>query len=254
MSLENMSPEDRDVLYELYAFGLLEPSEMAEVRALVEAGDPEALNGVKKALQMTAAMAYLAPEKKPAKAIRRRLMLAAGAPERGFGWGWIAGLATVAAALGVIVFNIRQDVTVRDGQLTELRRQLGSAEAQVAQAKELYDFLRQPSTVNVKFGDTQVAPPRGQVFLNRERGVLLLAANLPAMPAGKIFEMWLVPKGGGAPVPAGLFRGDNGQGVHFRPGAVELANVAAVAVTLEPEAGSTTPTMPILLAAPVQAE
>jgi anti-sigma-K factor RskA len=241
-------------MYELYALGLLEASEMAAVRALVEAGDEAAVRGVNRALQMTSAMAYLAPEKKPAPALRRRLMLAAGAPERGFGWTWIAGLALACAALSVIVFNIRRDVEVREGQIVELRRQLSENQAQIAQAKELFDFLRQPGTVNVKFGDAQPAPPRGQVFLNRDRGVLLLAANLPAMPAGKIFEMWLVPKGGGAPVPAGLFRGENGQGIHFRPGALDLNSVAAVAVTLEPEQGSTTPTMPILLAAPVQAE
>ena len=62
------------------------------------------------------------------------------------------------------------------------------------------------------------------------------------------------PKGGGAPIPAGLFRSENGQGIHFQPGAVDPASIAAIAVTLEPEAGSTTPTMPILIAAPVQSE
>jgi anti-sigma-K factor RskA len=253
MWLENLSPEDRDVLYELYALGLLDTGEMAEVRAQVEAGNPEALAGVAKALQMTSALAYLAPEQKPANALRRRLLLSAGSPERGFGWAWIGGLAALCAALSIIVFNIRNDVDVREGQIVELRRQLGESQAQVAQAKDLYDFLRLPGTINVKFGDTQPAPPRGQVFLNRDRGVLLLAANLPAMPAGKIFEMWLVPKGGGAPIPAGLFRGDNGQGIHFRAGAVDLNTVAAIAVTLEPEQGSTSPTMPILLAAPVPA-
>jgi anti-sigma-K factor RskA len=254
MPLENLGPEDRDVLYELYALGLLEADEMAEVRARVEAGDPEAARGVARALQLTSAMAYLAPEQKPAKNLRRRLLLAAGAPERGFGWQWIGGLAAVAAALAVIVFNMRQDVGAREARILALERELSTAKVELAQVNELYEFLRQPATVGVKFGVEQNQPPRGQVFLNRERGVLLLAANLPAMPAGKIFEMWLVPKGGGAPVPAGLFRAANGQGVHFRSGPVDLANVAAVAVTLEPEAGSTVPSPPILFAAPVAAE
>jgi hypothetical protein len=149
---------------------------------------------------------------------------------------------------------MNQDVQRRESQIAELRAQLDSSQKLVAQAKDLYDFLRQPSTLNVKFGDGQPTPPRGQVFINRERGVLLFAANLPVMPQGKIFEMWFVPKGGGAPIPAGLFRGDNGQGIHFQPGAVNPASIAAIAVTLEPEAGSSTPTMPILIAAPVQAE
>jgi len=254
MSLNNLDPQDRDLLYELFTLGLLEPEDMAEVRTLLEAGDPATVEGLRKASIFTSSLSYLAPESKPSATVRRRLLLSAGAPERGVGWAWIFGLAAACLALLVITFNIRQDVERRETQISELRLRLDSSEKLVAQAKDLYDLLRQPSTLNVKFGDNQLTPPRGQVFINRERGVLLFAGNLPAMPIGKIFEMWFVPKGGGAPIPAGLFRGENGQGIHFRPGAVDPLQIAAIAVTLEPEAGSTTPTMPILIAAPVQSE
>lgn len=254
MSLENLDPQDRELLYELYALGLLEQDQMAEVRARIEAGDAEAIEGLRRASMLTSSLAYVAPDVKAPAALRRRLLLAAGAPERKFGWGWIAALAALCLALGVVSFNMREDVARRESTITTLREQLSSSEALVAEARDLYDFLRQPSTINVKFGDTQPAPPRGQVFINRERGVLLFAGNLPAMPAGRIFEMWFVPKGGGAPIPAGLFRGENGQGVHYQRGAVDPTQIAAIAVTLEPESGSTTPTMPILIAAPVGAE
>ena len=253
MSLENLDPQDRPVMYELFMLGLLEPAEMVEMREKLEAGDPVVVAGLRSASLLASSLAYIAPEKTPSKAMRRRLMLAAGAKERGFGWSWIAGLAGLCAALLVITFNIRQDVSRRETQIGELRQQLGDSQKLVAQAKDLYDFLRQPSTIRVKFGDGQTAPPRGQVFVNRERGVLLFAANLPQLSAGKVYEMWFVPKQG-APIPAGLFRGENGQGLHFRPGAVDPSTIAAIAVTVEPEAGSTTPTMPILFAAPVQAD
>lgn len=254
MPLSNLDPQDRDLLFELYSLGLLEPDQMAEVRTLIEAGDAEAVEGLRRATLLTSGLAYVAPEAKPSSKLRRRLMLAAGAPERGFGWAWIGGLAAACAALLVITFNIREDVGRRESQIARLQSQLASSEALVSQAKDLYDFLRQPATINVKFGDGQPQPPRGQVFLNRERGVLLFAGNLPAMPAGKIFEMWFVPKGGGSPIPAGLFRAENGQGVHFQRGAIDPATIAAIAVTLEPETGSTAPTLPILFAAPVAAE
>ena len=259
MSPNGIQPEDRDVLYELYALGLLDSGETAEVRGRLDASQPEAVAGVRKALLVTSALAYVAPEAKPPKALRRRLLLAAGAPERGFGWSWIAGLAAACLVLLVIVFNIREDVQRRESQLVGLRRNLSDSQAQLAKvnatANELYDFLSQPATINVKFGDTQPTPPRGQAYLNAEKGVVLFAANLPAMPAGRIFEMWLIPKGqGAAPVPAGLFRGENGKGINYRPGALDLANIAAIAVTLEPEAGSATPTMPILFVAPLTGE
>ncbi|MDX2267683.1 MAG: anti-sigma factor [Bryobacter sp.] len=254
MALDQLDPQDREVLYELYALGLLDPADMAEVRSLLEAGDPATTLGVSQALELTSAIGYLAPDKKPSPALRRRLMLASGAPERGLGWRWILGLAAATAVLSVVVWNIRQDVSAREARILALEAQLKTANTQLAQAQDLYDFLRQPSTIGVKFGDTPTAPPRGQVFVNRDRGVLLLAANLPPMPAGQIFEMWLVPKGGAAPVPAGLFRAEAGQGVHYRSGPVDLPNLAAIAVTLEPEAGSTTPTPPILFAAPIPGE
>lgn len=254
MSLENIDPQDLDLLYELYSLGLLDPDQMAEVRAKLESGDPEALEGMRRASLMMSSLAYVAPDMKPSAKMKRRLMVAAGAPERSFGWGWIAGLATACLALGAITFNMRQEIDTRDTQIIQLSSRLQSSEQFVAQAKDLYDFLRQPSTINVKFGDGQPAPPKGQVFINRERGVLLFAGNLPAMPAGKIFEMWFVPKGGGAPIPAGLFRSEGNQGIHFQRGAVDPSKIAAIAVTLEPEAGSTAPTLPILFAAPVDAE
>lgn len=254
MALEKLEPDDREVLYELFALGLLEAEEMAELRARLEAGDAETVTGVRRALELTSALAYVAPEGKPAASLRRRLMLAAGAPERSRGWGWMAALAAVCVVMGVLVINLRDDVERRQSRIAALEERLRASESLAAQARDLYEFLREPGTVTVKFGSEQPAPPKGQIFVNREKGVLLVAANLPVMPAGKIFEMWLVPKGGGAPVPAGLFRSEQGQGVHLRRGPVDVGNVAAVAVTLEPEAGSTTPTLPILFAAPIPAE
>ena len=99
-------------------------------------------------------------------------------------------------------------------------------------------------------GATQ--PPQGKVFLNPNRGVLLLAANLPPAPAGKIYEMWVIPAGG-KPVPAGLFQTEsNGSGVHLFRGPVDVASTGAVAVTLEAAEGAPQPTSTPIIVAPVQ--
>jgi anti-sigma-K factor RskA len=80
--------------------------------------------------------------------------------------------------------------------------------------------------------------------------VLFIASNLPRTPAGKIYEMWLIPKGA-KPVPAGLFQSqDDGEAMHVRTGTVDVASTAAVAVTLENEAGADQPTTtPLIVAA-----
>ncbi len=86
--------------------------------------------------------------------------------------------------------------------------------------------------------------------MNPSQGVLLIASNLFPTPADKIYEMWLIPKGA-KPVPAGLFQSQrDGQAMHVRPGAVDLAATAAVAVTIENQAGADQPTTtPLIVAA-----
>jgi anti-sigma-K factor RskA len=80
--------------------------------------------------------------------------------------------------------------------------------------------------------------------------VLLIASNLPPVAPGKIYEMWVIPKGG-KPAPAGLFRSSaDGTAVHVQQGPVDVSATAAVAVTLEDEAGATAPTsQPFIVAA-----
>jgi anti-sigma-K factor RskA len=112
-------------------------------------------------------------------------------------------------------------------------------------------LLNQPETVQVLFGAGQTQPPRGRVFVNPQRGVLLMASNLPAPPPGKTYEMWVVPKAGG-PVPAGLFRSDTqGHALYVRNEPINVTDTKAIAVTMEPEAGSMAPTLPLVLAAPL---
>jgi anti-sigma-K factor RskA len=79
-------------------------------------------------------------------------------------------------------------------------------------------------------------------------GVLLVASNLPMLQPGKIFEMWVIPKGG-MPRPAGLFPGNaQGSAVHMLSGPIDPQMLGAVAVSIEPEAGSETPTTVIFAA------
>ena len=122
---------------------------------------------------------------------------------------------------------------------------------EAVRAREALAILYGPRTVEASFGGAQTQPPRGKVFVSPDRGVLLVASNLPATPADRIYEMWLIPKGA-KPVPAGLFRsGEDGDAIHVRPGAVDIASTAAIAVTVENQAGADQPTTTPLIVAPL---
>jgi anti-sigma-K factor RskA len=111
--------------------------------------------------------------------------------------------------------------------------------------------LDQPETIQVTFGKGKSQPPRGNVFIHAKLGVMLIASNLPQLASAKTYEMWLIPKGGAAPRPAGLFNATEAQSaLHILSGPIDVPSLSAVAVTVEPAAGSTAPTtQPLLVAA-----
>ena len=75
----------------------------------------------------------------------------------------------------------------------------------------------------------------------------LMASNLPPVPPGKAYELWVIPPQG-APVNAGVFKPDeHGNAVmlnHEMPGGVQPKTFA---LTVEDEAGSDKPTSPIII-------
>lgn len=78
-------------------------------------------------------------------------------------------------------------------------------------------------------------------------GYHFLASNLPPVPSQKAYELWLIPKQG-APIPAGVFKPDTrGSAMVLNPPLTPGTEAKAFAITVEPEAGSTTPTMPIVM-------
>ena len=82
-----------------------------------------------------------------------------------------------------------------------------------------------------------------------QRQAVLLAFGLPPAPPGKAYEAWIIASG--PPVPAGMFRPDErGRAVHVLPPIDAATRPKTFAVTLEPEAGTTSPTGPMVLAGP----
>jgi hypothetical protein len=82
--------------------------------------------------------------------------------------------------------------------------------------------------------------PSGEV-IETQGHVLLAFSHLPAPPAGKVYQAWTVARGQTAVAPSITFAPDAaGNAVVELPQAA--ANLAAVAVTVEPPGGSRTPT------------
>lgn len=233
--------------FELYSLGLLEEGEeKAAIREHLQRGCITCEGSMKDALAVQALLLSQAPEVVPPARLKRRVMGAVGVQP--MGWTWFA--AACAAAMLVVALWINVVRRDREKQLAEVRTQLAQVTNDRDKMVAVFQFLQDPETKQVRFGDPATQPPKGNVYLHPRLGVLLMATNLPALPADKTYEMWILPKNGGAPQPAGLFQSNtSGQAFHMLPQAFNLADVAGVAVTAEPAGGSPTPTPPILFVA-----
>lgn len=89
------------------------------------------------------------------------------------------------------------------------------------------------------------------VFFNPETNrASLLADGLQPLPAGKVYELWLLPPGfpNEKPVAAGVFTvNERGQAQHKTNAPSRLRDYAGVAVTLEDAPGVEVPAGPIVL-------
>ena len=74
-----------------------------------------------------------------------------------------------------------------------------------------------------------------------------MASNMTPLPENKIYQVWLLPADGSAPMSAGWFKADSkGNGMMFHKMSAGIA-AKGFAVTIEPMGGSQTPTMPIVM-------
>jgi anti-sigma-K factor RskA len=255
-----MNCEELREHYDLYVLGVAEEAEAGEIRAHLKRNCDTCAAGVKGARELTALLSASAPQASPSSDLRRRIVASvspapASVPVKsGFRWAFVWAAVAALALVVAVRFNIeaRQE-TERAGILqAELSRQNGEAVQRTAQLTRLNEALaivNNTEAVEVTFGPGRQPQPAGKVFVSPQQGVLLIASRLPVAPAGKTYQMWIVPKQG-APAPAGLFQsGADGVAMHVQPGPVDLATAGAVAVTLENEGGSASPTLPILIAA-----
>jgi anti-sigma-K factor RskA len=230
-----------------------------EIELRLARGDEETARGVALAREMVSALALIAPSVEPPPAVKRRLLSAVGKEPRGIS-GWLWAWAAATALLAVVAVNFWQREQVKNAELAAVRQELlrtteslTQSNARLETVSQLVEFLNEPSLRIANFGKPDPTPPRGRVLVSPDKGVLLLVANLPPAAAGRTYEMWLVPKAG-SPIPAGLFQTSAaGQALHINQRTVDLSQIAAIAVSNEPQAGSAAPTTTPFIIAPLSA-
>jgi len=161
-------------------------------------------------------------------------------PHRSFVWWGALGWAAALGMLLVAIALMRQNSSI-ERDLASLKARFGEQEARLQQANDIVAALVDPESQKVELVAAGSKPqPRGKaIYQRRNRSLIFFASNLPTLPAEKIYELWLFPADGGAPIAAGLFKPDaHGNATVVNPPLPEGVQAKNFAVTLEPESGS----------------
>jgi anti-sigma-K factor RskA len=229
-------PIDHDALRELapsYVLGTLAASERAAFEAHL-ATCAECTAEVRSLAPVVGALAHTVSQIEPPPALRARVIQSVAGdgsrreisprpvPDvRRYGLAWLAAAACVIAAVLLGAYAV------------SLRGRVNNVQA----------VLSAPDLMRIDLAGQTVAPSAAaRAFWSRSRGLVFTATNLPALPMGRIYQLWVL-SAQPAPISAGLFRPD-------RTGSVneiintppDLPRPTAMAVTIEPEQGVPAPT------------
>jgi anti-sigma-K factor RskA len=172
--------------------------------------------------------------------------------QMGFG-GW-AGWAVAAVAIGAAGLQYQQDKSTKD-QLAEVQSKYSQTTENASKASVVLDTLTDASAkqvaLHLPLGTKPTVFPEGHAsYLAKKGSVVFVANNLDQLQANTTYELWLIPAGPNAkPIPAGTFKPDTyGRASLVTSGLPVGVDAGAFGVTIEPEGGSKTPTLPIVLA------
>lgn len=189
----------------------------------------------------------------PARA-RQRLMDAVTRERRRAGiggrkpwWALVPSFAAATMAAVAVFFWLQSSRLQRD--LATLEKRSAQQRTELQRAREIVATLTATDAMTVTLVAAKTPPqPQGKIMYVKDRASLIfLASNMPMPPSQKAYELWLIPMKG-APMPAGMFKPDaHGSAMVINPPLPAGMDAKAFAITIEPETGSPTPTMPIVM-------
>ena len=164
-----------------------------------------------------------------------------------------AQVQAISASLQTVEEQTRQ-LTAEKVSLTQERARLLETvqrmEMQAGEGRRMISMLSVAGTRLVPVNGTEAAPrASGYALVSEKNRVLFFANDLPPLPGGRVYQLWLIRDKSPAIVSAGVFEAQamRSAQVEFARGDL-IQGVTAIAVTDEPAGGSVSPTGHKLLA------
>jgi len=242
-----MDQERFEDLKDAYVLGALPEEERLEFEQYLVA-HPDLQEEVEALGTVAGLLAFSPQEQEPPPELRRRIMATVEAESvhpHTSRRSWLAGLWEAVgirdlalAAAAMLVIGLFSWSMLLQGEVRDLQGRVQSLQSQP----------QGPQVIALGGVGTKQGARAELVTLEGDRAVLV-AENMPPVPEGKTYQIWVIK--GDTPQPSGLFepRGNSIAAVVENP--VEGAD--AVAVTVEPKGGSKKPTTDPMLVGKVRA-
>jgi anti-sigma-K factor RskA len=141
--------------------------------------------------------------------------------------------------------TLRASLIQNQNEAQQLKSKLDLESARTNELAQINSVIQSPQYSTVALTGQEAAPASaGTIYWDKQGRRWVVSADLPPAPAGKVYQLWFVTPD--AKVSAGLIEPDDrGHGFAVIKIPQGVDNVAAAAITLEPQGGSEQPTMPI---------
>jgi anti-sigma-K factor RskA len=220
-----------------------EVQEYREVAALLALAGPEpAVSALPPGLR-DRVLARVADQKtRPLPAAR-----AAAARPSSAVWVALAASLLLAVGLGAGLLSARGRLAAVESELAARSATLAQTTQKLTEREATLNSILEPGVQLFQLTASGDPEPGIQLFWNRQRHEAIVHGfRLKPVPAGKAYQLWFIKDG--APVPSVTFKPEpDGHAKVEHIEVPEGGTLSAAAVTIEPESGSTQPTMPIVL-------
>jgi hypothetical protein len=194
----------------------------------------------------------------PPPELRDRVLAAVGGAQPSTGgmrardwavWLPVAAMLVLTLAMGMYAARLQARVEGLEARLNDALAQAAAADRLVADSRRVAGELQSamgvlaaPDLARIDLAGQPAAPSASaRALWSRARGMVFTASNLPALPSGRVYQVWVVA--GAAPISAGLLVPDaSGGGMAYFNTPPDIPAPRAIAVTLEPAGGLPAPT------------
>ena len=254
-------------MYEAYALGALDAPERDALEAHLATGCAQCAKFVAEARWLVSQLAYTAPQASPSDMLKGRLMQAVRseakssshtAPPSRIPYWLAAGI----AALLLITFytswrehQVREELRAsNERMLAHMKEERAAVQQKITAMEERMAVMRRenailsdPAATKITLMPQKIQAPQLVAMWQHQNGIVLTGQKVPMPAANHVLQLWLIPKDPAAkPMPSMALRPDeNGRLVMVVAHPPDPSGIKALAITEEPEGGSSQPTSAI---------